>query len=103
MSTDTIEKNKQEEKTDNIVDEPGRYNVIFLNDNHTPMDFVTEILITIFKHSQTSAEKIMLEVHEKGSAIVATYNYEIAEQKVTEAILCARKQGFPLAVQMEKA
>lgn len=102
MTTETVEKIELDEKIKYTVDEPGKYNVIFLNDNQTPMEFVTEILIIIFKHSQETAEKIMLEVHEKGSSIVGTYTFEIAEQKMTEAILCARQQGFPLGVQIEK-
>lgn len=102
MTTEIIEKIELDEKVNQTTDEPGKFNVIFLNDNQTPMDFVTEILIIIFKHSQKTAEKIMLEVHEKGSCIVGTYTYEIAEQKTTEATLCARQQGFPLGIQIEK-
>jgi len=110
MTTETIEKieldekveKNTDEKVDKNTDEPGKYNVIFLNDNHTPMEFVTELLIIIFKHSQETAEKIMLTVHEKGSSVVGTYTYEIAEQKMTEATLCARQQGFPLGIQIER-
>lgn len=102
MSVETVEQVNLDESIKIVIQEPGKYNVIFLNDNHTPMDFVIEILKQIFKHSQETAEKIMLEVHEKGSGIAGTYTYEIAEQKTTEATLCARQQGFPLGIQIEQ-
>ena len=103
MTTETIEEVIIDEKIKRNLEEPGKWSVIFLNDDHTPMDFVTEILIIIFKHTKETAEQIMLAVHEKGSAVVGTYTFEIAEQKTTEATLCAREQGFPLGIQMERA
>ena len=102
MTTETIEEIIIDEKIAGNIIEPGKYHVIFLNDDTTPMDFVTELLIQIFKHSNEVAQKIMLQIHEKGSAIVGTYLFEIAEQKTTEATLCARQQGFPLGIHMEK-
>jgi ATP-dependent Clp protease adaptor protein ClpS len=103
MTTETIEEIIIDEKIKHSIEEPGKWSVIFLNDDQTPMDFVTELLIIIFKHSKETAEQIMLTVHEKGSAVVGTYTFEIAEQKTTEATLCARQQGFPLGIQMERA
>jgi ATP-dependent Clp protease adaptor protein ClpS len=103
MTTETIEEIILDEKIKKNINEPGKYNVIFLNDDTTPMDFVTELLIQIFKHTKKTAEEIMLAVHEKGSAVVGTYSFEIAEQKTTEATLCARQQGFPLGIHMERA
>ena len=41
-----------QEKVKNIVEEPGKYKVIFMNDNHTPMDFVVSVLMEIFKHTE---------------------------------------------------
>ena len=102
MTTETIEEIKLDEKIKKDLEEPGKWNVIFLNDDTTPMEFVTELLIIIFKHTRDTAEKIMFQVHEKGSAVVGTYMFEIAEQKTTEATQCARHQGFPLGIQMEK-
>ena len=101
MTTETTEEILIDEKISLKKDLPSKYNVIFLNDNQTPMDFVTELLISLFKHSKETAEKIMLTVHEEGKAVVGTYTFEIAEQKTTEAIVIARKEGFPLGIQME--
>lgn len=103
MTTETIQEIVLDEKIKKDLEEPGKWSVIFLNDNQTPMNFVTELLIAIFKHSEETAKQIMLTVHEKGSAVVGTYTFEIAEQKTTEATLCARQQGFPLGIQMERA
>lgn len=103
MSVDTVEKVEIDQKIEREIKEPGKYHVIFLNDNTTPMQFVVELLIQIFKHSAESAEDIMFKVHEEGKAIAGTYFYEIAEQKTTEATHCARQQGFPLGIHVEKA
>jgi len=101
MTTETIEEINLDEKIKKNVEEPKKWKVVFLNDDQTPMEFVTEILILIFKHSQKTAEELMLTVHEKGQAVVGTYTFEIAEQKTTEATQVARQQGFPLSIHME--
>ena len=101
VATDT--EIKLDEKIEKTIDEPGKYHVIFLNDDSTPMEFVIEVLMGIFKHSRETSEKITLDVHTNGSAIVGTYSFEIAEQKGTEATLAARNAGFPLNIRVEKA
>jgi ATP-dependent Clp protease adaptor protein ClpS len=102
MSTDIIEDIKIDEKISSIVDEPGKYKVVMLNDNTTPMDWVIDILKTIFSHSQETAEKITLQIHNEGSAITGIYTYEIAEQKALEAINSSRDRGFPLQLRIDK-
>lgn len=81
---------------------PERYNVIVLNDDFTPMPFVIRLLIEIFNRNIEQATAITMQVHEKGKGIAGTYNQEIAEQKVTEAELASRANGFNLQVIMEK-
>ena len=66
------------------------------------MEFVVGILTEIFKHSVSSAEKIMLTIHTEGSAIVGIYSYEIAEQKSVEAMTLSRNNGFPLQLKLEE-
>lgn len=80
---------------------PSLYNVIYINDNITTMEFVVETLKSIFHHDDETAEKITMEIHEKGSSVVATLPYEIAEQRGIEVTLLARSNGFPLAVKLE--
>ena len=102
METSTLEEVKIDDKIEKKIDEPGLYNVIFLNDNVTPMDWVIDILQRIFHHSLETAKNLTLIIHEKGSAVVGTYSFEIAEQKAIEANGSSREHGFPLAVKVEQ-
>lgn len=83
--------------------EPGKYNVVFHNDDFTPMDFVTLLLMNIFFKSQAEAESLMLKVHHEGKAIVGTYSYDIALSKTMEATDLARKNDFPLRISIYSA
>jgi ATP-dependent Clp protease adaptor protein ClpS len=90
------------EKTKHLIEEPGHYKVIFVNDELTPMDFVVEVLQKIFKHDRTVAESLTLNIHNDGSAVVGVYSHQIAEQKGVETTIVARNNGFPLVVKIEK-
>ena len=100
MSTDT--EVVIDEKIKQKIDTPKRYNVVFLNDDQTPMEWVIGLLTEIFKHTQDSAEQITMTIHTEGSGVVGNYIFEIAEQKTTEAINVSRTHGFPLQVTMEE-
>ena len=91
-----------DEKIKQKVEEPLKYNVIFLNDDTTPMEWVIGLLIEVFKHTQEAAEQITMTIHTEGSGVAGTYSYEIAEQKLTETISVSRNHGFPLQVKMEE-
>lgn len=91
------------EQTKIKLSEPPRYVVIMHNDDYTPMDFVIEILITVFGHTVESAKKVTLEIHNEGKAVCGEYYYELAEQKSTESIALARQHGHPLQVEVEKS
>lgn len=82
---------------------PPRYNVVLLNDETTPQDFVVNVLQAIFNKSVDEAKLVMLEVHEKGRGIAGTYSYEVAEQKSVETITDARRNEYPLDVTIEKS
>jgi ATP-dependent Clp protease adaptor protein ClpS len=101
MTTDILEEIKIDEKIKNETHEPSKYNVIMLNDDSTPMEWVIDVLKTIFKHSQKSAEQLTLTIHNDGSAVVGTYIHEIAEVKSIEAVTASRQAGFPLQVRIE--
>jgi len=92
---------KIDEKVKTIITEPKRYKVIFLNDDKTPIEFVVEILMSIFRHSEETAKDITLKVHNEGSAVVGVYSFEIAEQKGVEATHLSRQAGFPLQVKID--
>ena len=100
MSTDTDV--VIDEKIKQVVKEPSNYNVIMLNDDSTPMEWVIGVLKEIFKHSDADAEALTMNIHNEGSAIVGTYKFEIAEQKSTEAINASRNHGFPLQIRVEE-
>jgi len=91
-----------DEKIKENIDEPKRYKVIFLNDDQTPIEFVIELLITIFKHSQDTAKELTLKIHNEGSAVVGVYTFEIAEQRGIEATTVSRQSGFPLQVKVDE-
>ncbi len=94
---------KIDETIKHVVKEPGKYNVIMLNDDQTPMDWVIEILKQVFRHSDASAETLTMNIHNEGSAVIGTYKYEIAEQKTVEAINASRNHGFPLQLKIEES
>lgn len=91
------------EKTRIDIREPKRYQVIMHNDDFTPMEFVVEILIDIFRKSLLEAERLMLLVHESGRAAVGSYAYDIAVTKVQAASKRARQEGFPFRMTVEEA
>lgn len=90
------------ERIKDVVQEPGKYKVIFANDNETPMDFVVGLLVDVFRHSNETAKELTMRIHENGSAVVGVYVFEIAEQKAVECTKISREQGFPLQVAIEK-
>ena len=92
-----------DEKIKREFKEPSKYNVIMLNDEATPMDWVMGVLKEIFKHSDESAEAITMKIHNEDSAVVGTYKYEIAEQKSVEAMNASRNHGFPLQITIEES
>jgi ATP-dependent Clp protease adaptor protein ClpS len=91
-----------DEKIKITISEPKKYKVLFLNDDKTPIEFVIEILMTIFKHSEETARDLTLKIHNEGSAVVGVYVYEIAEQKGVEATQAARSAGFPLQIKIDQ-
>ena len=70
-----------DEKIKQKITEPLKYKVIFVNDDQTPMDFVVDLLIQIFKHSQESAKDLTMKIHEEGSAVVGVYTLRLQSKK----------------------
>jgi len=92
-----------EKKTSSKLRAPKNYNVIVLNDDHTPMGFVIGLLMAVFGHNDQSAEKLTMQIHEEGAAIAGTYEHQIAEQKMSDGIELARSNSFPLRLKIEEA
>jgi len=102
MSTEVIEDIKIDEKIKKKSAEPKKYNVIMLNDDVTPMEWVVEVLKKIYKHSQDSAINLTMTIHTEGAAVAGSYYWEIAEQKAEETVNASRNRGFPLRVKIEQ-
>ena len=99
MGTKTETVTKTKSKT--TLSPPSLYNVIYVNDDVTTMEFVIETLKAIFHHDETTAESLTVKIHDEGSSIVSTLPFEIAEQKGVEVTVLARNNGFPLNVKLE--
>jgi ATP-dependent Clp protease adaptor protein ClpS len=84
-------------------EKPPMYNVVLLNDDYTPMDFVIDVLCRFFNMDSDKATDIMLEIHYKGKGLCGTYTAEIAETKVEQVNQYALENEHPLQCVMEKA
>jgi ATP-dependent Clp protease adaptor protein ClpS len=91
------------DETGTQVEEPPLYSVILHNDNYTTMEFVVEVLESVFAKAKEEAERIMLNVHVKGQGVCGVYPFEIAETKVAIVHDMARERGFPLKASLEEA
>jgi len=83
------------------VEVPQKYKVILLNDDFTPMNFVTFILQRFFSKTVSEAEQIMLDVHKKGAGVAGIYTKEVAEMKVHQVNDLAKQNEYPLKTIME--
>lgn len=84
------------------IKEPSMYRVLLHNDDYTTMDFVVEILVTVFQKSIEDAILIMLNVHRQGRGMCGLYTLEVAETKMNSVHALARDKGFPLKCSIEK-
>lgn len=85
------------------IKEPPLYRVVLINDDYTPMEFVVDILESVFGMERTRATQVMLEVHTKGKGVCGVYNFEIAETKVAQVMSIAQQHQHPLLCQMEES
>ena len=84
------------------IKKPSFYQVLIMNDDYTPMEFVILVLERFFKKSKAEATQIMLHVHQKGMGVCGLYPYEIAETKIVQVMDYAKKNQHPLQCTMEK-
>jgi ATP-dependent Clp protease adaptor protein ClpS len=85
------------------LQKPPLYQVLLLNDDYTPMDFVVDVLMNFFGMNPEKATQIMLHVHTRGKGVCGTYTREVAESKVAQVNEYARANHHPLLCTMEKA
>jgi ATP-dependent Clp protease adaptor protein ClpS len=82
---------------------PPLYQVVLLNDDFTPMEFVVQVLQQFFHHQREKAVQIMLHVHTQGRGVAGVFPAEIAETKTAQVNAYSRKHQHPLLTVMEKA
>lgn len=82
---------------------PGLYQVVLLNDDFTPMEFVVMVLQHYFQHDGDTATLIMLKIHHEGRGVCGVYTKDVAATKVELVLAAARRDGHPLQCIMEAA
>jgi ATP-dependent Clp protease adaptor protein ClpS len=85
------------------VRQPPLYNVVLLNDDYTPMEFVVDVLERFFRMDRSAATRVMLEVHVRGKGVCGVFTYEIAETKVAQVTTYSRDNQHPLLCTLEEA
>ena len=107
----SIDKNSTDwqHEDDTVVEEsrpklkkPRMFQVVLLNDDYTPMEFVVHVLERFFSLTHDQSVEIMLAVHKKGLAVVGVFSHEIAETKVALVMDLAAHHEHPLQCTMEK-
>jgi ATP-dependent Clp protease adaptor protein ClpS len=82
---------------------PPMFQVILLNDDYTPMEFVVMVLQEYFNRDLETATQIMLKIHHDGRGVCGVYSKDVAGTKVELVLAAARRGGHPLQCIMESA
>ncbi|WAC70846.1 ATP-dependent Clp protease adapter ClpS [Roseateles sp. SL47] len=82
---------------------PRLYQVLMLNDDFTPMEFVVMVLQEYFRHDLDTATQIMLKIHHEGRGVCGVFTKDVAATKVEMVLAAARRAGHPLQCIMEAA
>jgi ATP-dependent Clp protease adaptor protein ClpS len=80
---------------------PRMYQVVMLNDDFTPMEFVIVVLQEFFGKDRESATQIMLKIHLDGRGVCGVYSQDVAATKVEQVLQAAQKAGHPLQATFE--
>ena len=91
------------ERTSEQIKEPALYSVVLLDDDYTPMQFVVDVLETLFQRTPAEAYRVMMQVHLNGRGVAGVYTWEVAETKVDSLLTQAREAGHPLQATIEDA
>lgn len=75
---------------------PQMYQVVMLNDDYTPMEFVVMVLQEFFSKDLETSTRIMLKIHLEGKAACGVYTRDVAATKVDQVLDAAAKAGHPL-------
>ena len=91
-----------ERKTEKVKP-PQMYQVVMLNDDYTPMEFVVVVIQEFFYKDLESATQIMLKIHLDGRGVCGVYSKDVAATKVDQVLEAAHKAGHPLKCVSEPA
>ena len=91
------------ERQEQRVEPPKLYQVVMLNDDYTPMEFVVLMLQEYFLRDIDTATLIMLKIHHEGRGVCGVYSKDIAATKVELVQAAAKRAGHPLQCIMEAA
>jgi ATP-dependent Clp protease adaptor protein ClpS len=91
------------ERQEQRVEPPKLYQVVMLNDDYTPMEFVVLMLQEYFLRDIETATQIMLKIHHEGRGVCGVYSKDIAATKVELVQAAAKRAGHPLQCIMEAA
>ena len=75
---------------------PQLYQVVMLNDDYTPMEFVVFVIQQFFGRDLETATQIMLKIHLDGRGVCGVYTKDVAATKVDQVLDAAAKAGHPL-------
>ena len=75
---------------------PQMFQVVLLNDDFTPMEFVVHVIQEYFSKDREAATQIMLKIHLEGKGICGVYSRDVAGTKVDQVSQAARQSGHPL-------
>ena len=78
------------------VQPPAMHQVLMLNDDFTPMEFVVLVIQEFFSKDRESATQIMLKIHLDGKAVCGVYSKDVAATKVDQVLDAAKQAGHPL-------
>ena len=82
---------------------PRMFQVVMLNDDFTPMEFVVMVLQEYFRLDREAATQVMLKIHHEGRAVCGVFTKDVAATKVELVLAAARRSGHPLQCIMEAA
>ena len=75
---------------------PQMFQVVLLNDDYTPMEFVVMVIQEFFNKDRETATQIMLKIHLDGKGVCGVFSKDVAATKVDQVSEAARKHGHPL-------
>ncbi len=84
------------ERVPQKVTPPQMHQVVMLNDDYTPMEFVVVVIQEFFGKDRESATQIMLKIHLDGKGVCGVYTRDVAHTKVEQVLDAARQAGHPL-------